>query len=294
MENPGLRYPRNCSDKPNHLLSENDMNAAPSSAQQFTAIGKSLTRSNDGGRKAISNFKKAQLIDANHAEAIINLASLTSMFAISSPEYAVALKYIEWANVIAPRNAQITHFRGLFQRNMGRKDLALTAFVSASSIRPDWFKAAHTAATTATELGEYSIARTHIERCLNIDPGHKELLSVKRELERKGASKNRQTISRFPETLHEMADFTSAISTHLLDKLTFPRVLSPSSKIFAAGSCFASNIAKVLNEQGYTAIANNFGETVNSTLANREYFEWLCADEPYESELSKGLSRCPR
>lgn len=270
------------------------MSTVPGSARYYTELGKVHIRSEDEGRKALPDLKKAHLIDSSYVEAIAILAVLVSKFATTSTEYSVALKYINWANVILPRNASIMHFRGLFQRNMGRKDLALADFARASSLRPGWLNAARNAATTAIELGEQSIALTHIERCLEIDPHHSEMRLAKSEMERGGTPRDRKFIARFPDALDEMSDFPVAITKHLLDTLTFPRVLSASSRIFAAGSCFASNIAKVLNDQGYTAIANDFGESINSTMANREYFDWLCAEEPYESELSKLISNDER
>ena len=252
--------------------------------------GNTPIRSKQDAREAIPHLKKAQLLEPDYIEAIIKLSVLTSQLSTTSLEYSVALKYTDWSIAIDPNNASAVHFRGLFLRNMGRTDLALKEFVRASSLRPDWFRAARFAANTALELRENAIAQTHIERCRALDPHNSEMLLAQEELERAKNSSSRQIIARFPDAVSEMVDFPSAISKHLLDALTFPRVLTPSSRIFAAGSCFAANIAKVLNDRGYSAAVNDFGESINSTLANREYFDWLCAEDPFESEISGRIS----
>jgi hypothetical protein len=172
-------------------------------------------------------------------------------------------------------------------RNMGRMDLALSDLISVTILRPDWLRPATYAANTALELGENEVARKIIDRCKILDSTRNDFYIGEEDAEPEKAAPRHQKAARFPVAVSEMVDFRSAISKHLLDPLAFPRVLTPSSKIFAAGSCFAANIAKVLNDQGHSAFANNFGESINSTLANREYFDWLCASEAFESEISE-------
>jgi hypothetical protein len=182
----------------------------------------------------------------------------------------------------------MTHiYIGQVHRNMGRKDLAIKAFVRSSELNPGSERAASEAATTAMDLGDDKLARFYYERCLAIDPGNQTYQEALANIHLRQRGEKRQRFIRFPEAVSDFTNLELALTETLLKDLKLPRVLRSSSRVFAAGSCFATNIAMVLNDRGYLASANNFGEAVNSTLANRAYVDWLFDDHWQESEIAK-------
>ena len=174
---------------------------------------------------------------------------------------------------------------------MGRKDLSLPNFVRASELNPSSFQLAYKVVTTALELGEDETARSHLDICERLRPNDETVRVANLALNGRKTSSKPSLFDRFPTSVSDLSNMDDALSSFLLSKLDLPRVLRPQSKIFAAGSCFATNIADALKNQGYTAVANMMGESINSTLANREYIDWLLADYPEDTEISKLISK---
>ena len=219
------------------------------------------------------------------------LAGATSKVSIAPTEYSVALKFGLRAAVLGPGHAMPWLYVGMIYRNMARKDLALPALAKACELDPSLRKPTRLVAMIALELGYDEIAGDHAAKALNLAVDDAEMLAIQDELQSvRPKTRGRRLGDRYPEALTDLADFPEAISTQLFEKIDFPKILKENSRIFAAGSCFATNIAAELRRRGYHTVANNFGEAINSTLANREYFDWITAEEPGPSEITNVVS----
>jgi tetratricopeptide (TPR) repeat protein len=245
----------------------------------------------NGTSRSINKLVQATLIDPGDPEALILLAGATSKAAASPAQYAVALKFGGRAVVLGPYDAAAWLYVGMIHNNMSRKDLALPVLMKAHALDTSLFKAARMAATIALELGREDVARDYAVKVLGMAPNDEEMLAIRMETKPARSTARRARLGdRYPEALSDIADFPAAIADHLFEKTEFPRILRPNSRIFAAGSCFATNIASELLRRGYETVANNFGEAINSTLANRAYFNWMTAEEPTLSEITNVVS----
>ena len=260
-------------------------------AHVFIEHARSLLGAPGGTSKAIRKFVQAALINPGDPTALILLAGATSKAAASPAQYAIALKFGVRAVSLGPADATAWLYLGMIHRNMARKDLALPVLVKACALDPTLLKPTRMVATIALELGYEDIARDHAAKALGLSPHDAEMLAVLEEAKpAQPRTRSARMGDRYPEALGDMVDFSTAIADHLFEKIDFPRVLRSDSRIFAAGSCFATNIASELRRRGYHTVANNFGEAINSTLANREYFDWMTAVEPGPSEITNVVS----
>lgn len=247
--------------------------------------------------KAISGVravKAASIVDPTFSDPLLLHARVLTSSELSVVHRPTALRYIRWAKSTAPSAAEGWLREGVLFSHMGREDLALPSFTCASDLDPSSFEAASRAVGAARGMGFWDIVGPYHARCMKLRPDDPTVQATSRELEERRRDTTRPTISRFPNSMEEFADFRTALSRHLFGKLDLPRVLRTESKIFATGSCFAVNIAALLKQKGYAAGANDFGEEINSTLANREYFDWLLPEHPPESEIGLVISEPQR
>ncbi len=240
--------------------------------------------------RASHDFRKAALIDPGAPAPLSLISQVLSLRSSSSKIQSDAMRFNGYARACDPTDTNLWIQKGHIHSNMSRKDLALASFETAVEMKPDEFTASAKALEMALELGRDTVARNHLDRCRRLRPDDELVQKAEAALGHGPGERARPRIDRFPDTVEDIADLKSAMSRFLLHKLEFPRILTRESRIFAAGSCFAINLATALNRLGYTAFSNGFGESINSTLANRAYVEWIFADDPSGSEISKLLS----
>ena len=89
--------------------------------------------------------------------------------------------------------------------------------------------------------------------------------------ERKGLKRGR-----YPDTPQIVDDLEGTILNFVAKDLRgVPPFITPKSRFFTMGSCFARNLAVSLTRQGYGARYMNIAEHVNTTFSNRAYVDWL-------------------
>jgi len=95
-----------------------------------------------------------------------------------------------------------------------------------------------------------------------------------------GAQKNkslaRNKIGRYPTTDDFTGDFQSLMKNHIAVNLkNDEKFLDVKTKFFTMGSCFARNISKSLNSNGYNSTHMEISEHINTTFANKAFVDWL-------------------
>jgi len=86
----------------------------------------------------------------------------------------------------------------------------------------------------------------------------------------------RVKISRYPLTTDFKGDFQNLLRNHIAVDLTqVDKFIRPETKFFTMGSCFARNISRTLNRNGYSSTHMEISEHINTTFANRVFIDWL-------------------
>ena len=174
-------------------------------------------------------------------------------------------------------------------------------FRHAVAMRPADARAMAYLAWSLDNQGRWTEAKEHYESALRLDPN----LDIAREryaiaLEELNVIQDTETstgglrpFARFPETIAPLADVEQAIWRHILSHIRKDAArISKASRVVTIGSCFAANLANSLRRNGVGATNLTVGEAVNSTYANREFFEWALGSSPAASEeFSKKFSK---
>jgi hypothetical protein len=134
------------------------------------------------------------------------------------------------------------------------------------------------------DLDRLPEALGHLRRAKELQPGWVEVATATHELESALAAvtapahqgARRPSIARYPRSAAMFDDLRAVIDEYVLcDFEGVEPLLSPTSRVFAFGSCFAANITRALKRWGVPADHVNYPEDINSTYANRDLLEWL-------------------
>lgn len=147
--------------------------------------------------------------------------------------------------------------------------------------------------------GELSPAFEHIQKAAQLDSsiGKAWAAEIKETQTALQNSRGKQSsFVRYPDGELLKSDFGRAVDESVLTPLKdVKRFITPQTKFFTIGSCFARAIAQSLRERGYSVENREFGEHINSTFANRALVEWMMgkidpATEPRIKALVGGIS----
>lgn len=125
-----------------------------------------------------------------------------------------------------------------------------------------------------------------LEKAMALDPGvydtdaNRETLRLGQAgLQNKGAplpKTGKKTIGRYPLTKDFLGDLQSLIKNHIAcDLNSEEKFILKSTRFFTMGSCFARNISRSLNQQGYVSNHMEISEHINTTFANRAFVDML-------------------
>jgi hypothetical protein len=142
--------------------------------------------------------------------------------------------------------------------------------------------------------GRWTEAKELYEQAIRLDPGcalarerHDAALEELNLTEVSGEAgrKSTSTFPRFPETIGSLSDMDQAIKDHVLSHTPKDALsLTRETRIVTLGSCFAANLAHALVAEGIAATNLTVGETVNSTYANLQLFQWALGTMESASE----------
>ena len=83
-------------------------------------------------------------------------------------------------------------------------------------------------------------------------------------------------IGRYPLTTDFKGDFQNLLKNHIaVDLALVGKFISPKTKFFTMGSCFARNVSQTLIKKGYTSRHMEISEHINTTFANKVFVDWL-------------------
>ncbi len=103
----------------------------------------------------------------------------------------------------------------------------------------------------------------------------------------------KRKIGKYPETSDFLGDFQKLIKEHIAVNLSAERqFINRSTRFFTMGSCFARNLSRCLNENGYASHHMEIAEHINTTFANRVFVDWLAnadMDEAIRQRLAELL-----
>jgi len=97
--------------------------------------------------------------------------------------------------------------------------------------------------------------------------------------ERDQDARRRRKIGRYPKTRDFHGDLTSLIKNHIaFDLRNSEKFINKHTRFFTMGSCFARNISRALNQNGYVSNHMEISEAINTTFANRAFVDFLAGD----------------
>ena len=175
-------------------------------------------------------------------------------------------------------------------KNIGPVDESIKQWKRAVELNPN-FISAHVMLAELLAPRDFEQAKYHLERAIAINPNSPELNGIDvKELNQRQIKSARPIIARYPDTPEMASDLQAAIKKYALGDLDhIAPFLDRSSRIFTMGSCFARNIGRAFERQGYKAKYWTFGEAINSTYANRAVMDWMegQADAAIADRVSK-------
>ena len=124
--------------------------------------------------------------------------------------------------------------------------------------------------------GRHAEAGGALERATAIDPGLSEAHALL-QVARAGASvpRERRRARPWPPRNDRFSDLRHLIRRYLLEGEPPGLRIGPDHVLMTLGSCFAENLARRLQAQGYGVHHEPIGEEVNTTFANRHLLEWV-------------------
>ena len=129
----------------------------------------------------------------------------------------------------------------------------------------------------------YAEAEAALLKAIEINPAGNEA-PLLLELARSQAGETiKSKVSPWPSRAHFFENPRSAIQRFVLRSPRGSPIIEPDSVFMTFGSCFAQNLAERLRENGRTVYAEEIGEEVNSTYANRYLLDWVeggATDDP--------------
>jgi tetratricopeptide (TPR) repeat protein len=128
-----------------------------------------------------------------------------------------------------------------------------------------------------SELGEYDEAKIHLTRSLELgyQPSHSPEVDMK-AINLTPKAKKKIIRSRYPDTEDMKSDFIGVIKKTVISDLDdLPAFITPETRFFTLGSCFARHMARALNEAGHECYHIEVGDVINTTYANRAIMEWI-------------------
>ncbi|MBV8838558.1 MAG: GSCFA domain-containing protein, partial [Alphaproteobacteria bacterium] len=142
-----------------------------------------------------------------------------------------------------------------------------------------------------------------LEKAIALDPAafdtpaSKETLAAARSQLKAANSnaKSKRKVGRYPETSDFLGDLQSLVRNHIAVNLgSEPKFVTRQTRFFTMGSCFARNLSKSLNDNGYVSHHMEIAEHINTTFANRVFVDWLRDAEIDESVRQRLVELLPQ
>ena len=121
----------------------------------------------------------------------------------------------------------------------------------------------------------YAEAEAALLKAIEIDPASNEAPLLLELARSQAGETTRSRVSPWPSRAHFFENPRSLIQRFLLRWRKGAPIIEADSVFMTFGSCFAQNLAERLREKGRTVYAEEIGEEVNSTYANRYLLDWV-------------------
>ena len=128
-----------------------------------------------------------------------------------------------------------------------------------------------------SDLGEYEAAKTHLACALELGfRGSRSAEADIKAIDATPKAKKKIIRSRYPDTEDMKSDFLGVIKKTVISDLNdLPAFITPETRFFTLGSCFARHMARALKEAGHECYHIEVGDVINTTYANRAIMEWI-------------------
>lgn len=142
-----------------------------------------------------------------------------------------------------------------------------------------------------------------LEKAIALDPtnfdtsSNRETLGAARSQLKAANSnaKSKRKVGRYPETSNFLGDLQGLVRDHIAVNLSGePKFVTKQTRFFTMGSCFARNLSKSLNDNGYVSHHMEIAEHINTTFANRVFVDWLRDGEIDEAIRERLMEMLPR
>jgi tetratricopeptide (TPR) repeat protein len=186
--------------------------------------------------------------------------------------------YLELAAQIAPNQADAWKELGHAYIHSSRTQEACDALRRALELAPERIDAMQLLATALMEEEEHAEALHVLERALALAPANPAIRTDRDRLKEIVQPRKSEAgrIARYPRSVKEFANLRGVIDKYILSEfIEFRPRITPATKIFTLGSCFAVNIATTLSRRGFEAKSVDYPEHINSTYENRFLLDWI-------------------
>jgi hypothetical protein len=191
---------------------------------------------------------------------------------------AASARHLETATRLRPEWPEPWYKLGVSFLWQGHSADAERPLRQALALRPNWGKAHANLAVSLVEQERYAEGLKHYR--LGCDPNSFEPALDRRDeiaqLERLvHQQKRKPSVVRYPTAPADFATFRHAAAEHLLRGVPKSPIIGLHTRVFALGSCFATNLSRSLTRYGVPVTEQFFSEDLNTTFANEAFFRWV-------------------
>lgn len=164
-------------------------------------------------------------------------------------------------------------------------------FRAALELAPDSPEALEGVVDAMLEAGKIAEVLPYFDRLLAVRPDRPGAAAERTRIVRAAgrvASRRNARIVRYPKLARDFADLERVIAGDLLRPFVgMVPLLTPASRVFTLGSCFAANIANALRAHGVDAAHAWYPDEINSTYANVHFLRWLASGDAGETAFAE-------
>jgi len=192
-------------------------------------------------------------------------------------------KFGVWAITVQPNNHLSHLFLAEFLRNAGRSEDSQQFYRATAVLLPVLGDPYLRLGGIQLVMDESDVALNSYRRAAAVGVQHPELtkgIALAQTTVQNRETRSRVKINRWPQNTKAFED-VGKIVRDCLPRLSPWNVapLTSKSTVFTLGSCFAQNIAHVLNAQGVSTTYLPMSENFNSSGANLTFLRWILKDQ---------------
>ncbi len=196
----------------------------------------------------------------------------------------------------SPQDSEVNHTLALALVYQGRSQESIPFHRRAVSLAPNTVGYLYSFLDALVFNNHYEEAHEAIQSWAAHTPKDAAITEFEETIAGVLRSRRPRAMIHWPQRVEALRDTAQILESDLFHFDTPPGFqFPPASKVLTLGSCFAENIARVLNRHGADAFNITLGEAINSTYANLHYLRRVRGEDigPVGAVIAERLGRDP-